>query len=134
MNSQTENHKCNIHETPFGYTLSLISGKWKLKIIYLLSKNDCVRFNELSRQLGGITYKTLSIQLKDLESDGLVDRKEYPQIPPKVEYSLSQLGKTLIPILNAMCFWGADHKPGYIPVVNDNCELDKKADYPSIVQ
>lgn len=100
----------NIDETPFGYTLSLIGGKWKMIIIYLLSHHKVVRYNELRRLIGKITYKTLSVQLKELEADGLVIRKEYPQIPPKVEYSLSEKGQSLIPIMDAMCNWGVNHR------------------------
>lgn len=99
-----------IKETPFGYTLYLINGKWKMFILYLLSKEKIIRFNEMSRMLEPITYKTLSTQLKELESDGLIIRKEYPQIPPKVEYSLSPKGKSLIPILDAMCNWGVENQ------------------------
>ncbi|MDO5293471.1 MAG: helix-turn-helix domain-containing protein [bacterium] len=97
-------------DTYFGYTLSLLSGKWKLLIIYNLGKNKVVRFNELQRILGKITYKTLSTNLKELEADCLVERYEYPQIPPKVEYSLTEKGKSLLPILSAMCEWGEAHK------------------------
>jgi DNA-binding HxlR family transcriptional regulator len=64
--------KGNIQETPFGYTLSVVGGKWKMLILYLLSENQPVRFNEMKRRLGTITYKTLSSQLKDLEADGMV--------------------------------------------------------------
>lgn len=99
-----------ISETPFGYTLSLINGKWKMSILYILAKFEIVRFNELYRMLGHITYKTLSRQLKELEDDNLIIRKEYPQIPPKVEYSLSPRGQSLIPILNALCNWGVENK------------------------
>ena len=95
-----------IEDTPFGYTLSLINGKWKMSILYLLSKEKVIRFNQLSRMLVGITYKTLSSQLKELEAVNLVVRKEYPQIPQKVEYSLTERGKSLIPILGSMCEWG----------------------------
>lgn len=73
----------NIQDTPFGYTVSVIGGKWKMVIIYLLAENQTVRFNDLKRQIGAITYKTLSSQLKELEADGLVKRKEYPQVPLK---------------------------------------------------
>lgn len=65
-----------------------------------------VRFNEMKKYIGEISYKTLSSTLKELESDLLVNRKEYPQIPPKVEYSLTERGKSLIPILDMMCEWG----------------------------
>lgn len=111
-------HKCgcchtgeNISETDFGYTLSLINGKYKLVIIYWLEQHDNVmRYSELKRCLGNISHKTLSSTLKEMESDGLIIRKEYQQIPPKVEYSLSKRGMSLIPILVAMCEWGSIHK------------------------
>lgn len=93
-------------ETFFGYTLSLINGKWKLLIIYYLSNNESVRYNELQRMIGTITYRTLSSALKEMERDGLVHRQEYPQIPPKVEYSLTERGRTLWPIIQEMCRWG----------------------------
>ncbi len=76
----------SVRDTPFGYTLSLISVKWNMIILHWLVKVLPIRFNELQRLLGNITYKTLSTQLKELETDGLVDRHKYPQIPPKVKY------------------------------------------------
>lgn len=108
MKKNEENH---ITETPFGYTLSLISGKWKMIILYLLAEYEVIRYNELQRKIGSITYKMLSSQLKELEADKLITRKEYPMIPPKVEYSLTQRGKSLIPILDAMCYWGSKERP-----------------------
>ncbi len=99
----------SVRDTPFGYTLSLISGKWKMIILYWLVEVSPIRFNELQRLIGNITYKTLSTQLKELEADGLVDRHEHPQIPPKVEYSLSEKGRSLYPVMEAMCEWGAEH-------------------------
>ncbi|WDM24228.1 winged helix-turn-helix transcriptional regulator [Paenibacillus polymyxa] len=100
----------NIQDTPFGYTVSLIGGKWKLVIIYLLAENRTVRFNDLKRQIGAITFKTLSSQLKELEADGLVNRKEYPQVPPKVEYSLTDKAETLLPVLEGLCEWGTKNQ------------------------
>ena len=79
----------SLTDTPFGYTLSMIGGKWRLVILYWLVEYEAIRFNELQRKIGTITYKTLSSQLKEMEADGLVIRTEYPQIPPRVEYSLS---------------------------------------------
>ncbi|MEO2259146.1 helix-turn-helix domain-containing protein [Paenibacillus amylolyticus] len=100
----------NIQDTPFGYTLSVIGGKWKMVIMYLLADNQPVRFNELKRQIGAITYKTLSSQLKELEADGMVERKEYPQVPPKVEYRLTAKAETLLPVLEGLCEWGVQHQ------------------------
>lgn len=97
---------CNLTETGFSYTLSLINGKYKMTILYTLMEFGIVRFNEMKKYIGTISYKTLSATLKELEQDQLVHRKEYPQIPPKVEYSLTERGKSLIPILDGMCEWG----------------------------
>jgi DNA-binding HxlR family transcriptional regulator len=96
-----------LEETGFGYTLARVSGKYKMTIMYWLSEyKPVLRFNELQRCIGTISYKTLSSTLKEMEHDGLVIRKEYPQIPPKVEYSLSQRGQSLLPVINLMCTWG----------------------------
>ena len=99
----------SLTDTPFGYTLSMIGGKWRLVILYWLVEYETIRFNELQRKIGTITYKTLSTELKSMESDGLIIRKEYPQIPPKVEYSLSDKGRSLLPIMERMCQWGTEH-------------------------
>lgn len=99
-----------ISETGFGYTLSLINGRYKIMILYWLSINKVMRFNELKRHIEKISFKTLSNTLKELERDGLVNRKEYPQIPPKVEYRLSKRGESLLPIIDAMCDWGEHHR------------------------
>ena len=99
-----------LEDTGFNYTMSLIQGKYKMFILYTLSCFGVVRFNEMKKYIGEISYKTLSNTLKSLEADGLVNRKEYPQIPPKVEYSLSESGKSLIPILDQMCDWGEAHR------------------------
>lgn len=101
-----------LEDTGFNYTMSLIQGKYKMFILYTLSCYGVVRFNEMKKYIGEISYKTLSSTLKDLEAAGLVLRKEYPQIPPKVEYSLSEKGRSLIPILDAMCDWGEANRNG----------------------
>ncbi|GEM_PF-831789 len=101
-----------IGETGFAYTMSLISGKYRLHILYCLMGHGVVRFNELRRYLGGITFRTLSAALKSLEAEGLVSRKEYPQVPPKVEYSLTKRGMSLRPVLVELCRWGAAHRDG----------------------
>ncbi|WP_284140686.1 MULTISPECIES: helix-turn-helix domain-containing protein [unclassified Virgibacillus] len=100
----------NIQKTPFGYTMSVIGGKWKMLIIYILAENQPVRFNELKRRIGVITFKTLSSQLKELEANGMVIRKEYPQVPPKVEYSLTHKAETLLPALEQLCEWGINNQ------------------------
>ena len=100
----------HLETTGFSYTLSLINGKYKMTILYTLMEFGVVRFNEMKKYIGEISYKTLSSTLKELEADQLVNRKEYPQIPPKVEYSLTDRGKSLIPILDGMCEWGDQHR------------------------
>ncbi|WP_279145678.1 winged helix-turn-helix transcriptional regulator [Clostridium tyrobutyricum] len=94
------------NKEPFEYTLSIISGKWKLKIIYLLGCMGTLRYGALKKYIEGITHKMLSSQLKELQNQNIILRKQYMQIPPKVEYSLSKKGESLIPILKAMCEWG----------------------------
>ena len=103
-----------LEETGFNYTMSLIQGKYKMFVLYALAEFGVVRFNQMKKYIGTISYKTLSSTLKDLETDGLIHREEYPQIPPKVEYSLTERGKTLIPILDQMCTWGEEHRPAHI--------------------
>ena len=101
---------CSLEDTGFNYTMSLIQGKYKMFILYTLARFEVVRFNEMQKYIGTITFKTLSTTLKQLEADGLINRKEYPQIPPKVEYSLTEKGQSLIPILGQLCAWGDSHK------------------------
>lgn len=81
-----------------------------MSILYCLFRYEIVRYNELKHFLNFISFKTLTHTLRELENDGLMIRKEYAQIPPKVEYSLSKRGQSLIPILQAMCKWGEKHK------------------------
>jgi len=90
---------------PVEITLELIGGKWKLFILWLL-KDRIFRFSELKRNVPKITQKMLTQQLRELESDGLIHRKVYAQVPPKVEYSLTEFGITVLPILRAMHKWG----------------------------
>ena len=101
----------SVEDTGFGYTLSLIGGKYKMVVMFWLNRNTTLRFNEMKRRIGSISYKTLASTLKEMERDGLVVRTEYPQVPPKVEYALSGRGRSLIPIVDAMCDWGNAHRP-----------------------
>lgn len=105
MSKRCIGNEC-LETTGFSYTLSLINGKYKMIILYTLMEFEIVRFNEMKKYINNISFKTLSSTLKELEADQLVHRKEYPQIPPKVEYSLTERGKSLIPILDGMCEWG----------------------------
>ncbi len=94
----------------FGYekfetVVGMIGGKWKLRIIYMLAVHGVLRYGELKRLLSPITHKMLSNQLKELEKDGLVNRNEYHQVPPKVEYSMTEMGKNLQPVVKEMLNW-----------------------------
>jgi len=88
--------------------ISAISGRWKLLIIYWLAQGTC-RFNQLQRNLGGITHRTLTRQLTELQETGFVLRKDFQTIPPHVEYSLTPLGQSLIPLLHEMHDWAAQN-------------------------
>lgn len=90
---------------PVKSTLEVIGGRWKVLVIHFLLAGP-LRFGELARALGSISARTLSKQLRELEADGVVDRKDFGEIPPKVEYSLTPLGKSLEPVLLAMEAWG----------------------------
>lgn len=94
----------------FGYekfesVVRMIGGKWKLRIIYMLAFHEVLRYGELKKLLSPITHKMLTAQLKELESDGLIQRKEYPQVPPKVEYSMTTMGRDLQPVVREMYLW-----------------------------
>lgn len=94
--------------SPVNTTLNVIGGKWKPLILWFLYSKT-MRFNELGRELKGITQKMLTQQLRELEQDGLIKRKVYPVVPPKVEYSITSYGKTLYPVLESMASWGKTH-------------------------
>lgn len=95
----------NFENTGFSYTLSLISGKYKMIILYCLMEFEIIRYNKLKRYISTISHKTLSNVLKELEKDKLILRNEYSKILPKVEYSLTDKGKSLIQILGQLCIW-----------------------------
>ena len=93
---------------PVEATIQLIGGKYKAVILWHLM-NDTLRYSELHRQIPTATDKMLAQQLRELERDGLISRTVYPVVPPKTEYSLTDFGKSLAPILDAMCDWGTDY-------------------------
>lgn len=99
-------YKCSME-----VTLELIGGKWKSLILWHLA-NRTLRFSELRKLMPQATQKMLTQQLRDLEEDGLLIRKVYAQVPPKVEYSLSDSGKSLMPVLQLMCKWGNEYLAG----------------------
>lgn len=106
---------------PVEATLSLIEGKWKTLLIWRL-KGRTMRFNQLALELPSISPKMLTKQLRDLEKDGLVGRKMYPEIPPRVEYFLTEKGVSLMPVLESMGAWGvANLKERLDPRMMEKC-------------
>ncbi len=101
MKNKLEKYNC-----PLGLTLGVIGGKYKVMIIWFLYQNKILRYNELQKTIKGVTPKMLISQLRELENDGIIERKVYPVVPPKVEYSLTAKGESLIPILLEMRKWG----------------------------
>ncbi len=97
-------------ECPVATTVRLIGNKWKLLIIRNLIFNDKQRFTDFLKSISGISKKVLTDDLRALEDNGLIERKVFAEGPPRVEYSLTALGKTLKPILDAMSVWGTDYK------------------------
>lgn len=105
-------------------TLSVIGGKWKMLILWHLGKEGTKRFGELKALMPGITQRMLVNQLRELEEDAIVHREVYPVVPPKVEYSLTENGESLMPILDSMYTWGKDYTKN---VVEKQTELKKPA-------
>ncbi|ELP1222599.1 helix-turn-helix transcriptional regulator [Listeria monocytogenes] len=95
---------------PMELGINVLSGKWKLQILWNIYKKKIVRFNELKRLLENVTTKTLTDQLKELEELKIIQRTVYPEIPPKVEYSLTSIGLTLEPVLKSLCNWGKQYQ------------------------
>ncbi len=102
--------KEELPECPVATTVQLIGNKWKLLILRNLIYNGTQRFTDFAKTIPGISKKVLTDNLRALEDDGLVEREAFAEVPPRVEYSLSDLGKTLKPILDAMFEWGTDYK------------------------
>lgn len=90
---------------PLEYGLAIFGGKWKSRIVCVLSANERLRYSELRKELYNITDAVLAATLKDLIEDGIIDRKSYDEIPPRVEYSLTEKGKSVVPILQGICEW-----------------------------
>lgn len=96
-----KHYYCNVE-----LTLQVIGGKWKPIILYRLSHDGTLRFSAIKRAIPNITQKMLTQQLRELESDGVVHREVYPQVPPKVEYSLTEVGRSVMPVIESLCKWG----------------------------
>lgn len=106
-------------------TLHMIGGKCKPLILYYLCEQGTKRFGEILSHINHISQKTLTNQLRELESDGLIERKVYAQVPPKVEYSLTQKGASLFPILELMCDWGASNIDERFILSSPQCQLNE---------
>ena len=102
--------KDELPECPVATTVQLIGNKWKLLILRNLIYNGTQRFTDFVKTIPGISKKVLTDNLRALEDDGIIEREVFAEIPPRVEYSLSNLGKTLKPVLDALQIWGADYK------------------------
>ncbi len=109
MKKNIKNISTATKECPFRQTLNTLDGKWKFAIIYELCKKDKYRFKELERQIDGITPRMLIKELKALEKSDIITRKQFAEIPPRVEYSLTKHGATLQPIMSVMSDWGTQH-------------------------
>lgn len=108
--AEHELYKNKFDNCPLTYALNVIGGKWKLPIIWALHKNKILRYNELKRKIHGITNMVLTQSLKELESYGVIYRKQYLEIPPRVEYSLTDEGEELIAALKTLANWGKKMK------------------------
>lgn len=102
--------KEELPECPVATTVQLIGNKWKLLILRNLIYNGKQRFTDFAKSIPGISKKVLTDNLRSLESDGLIEREVFAEVPPRVEYSLSEIGKTLKPVLDALSDWGTDYK------------------------
>ena len=101
--------KNKVYSCPVEVTIGVIGGKWKSVILYHLIKGRVIRFGEFRRLLPKVTAQMLTAQLRELEADGVIHRKIYTQVPPKVEYSLTPFGESLAPIIRAMTSWGESY-------------------------
>lgn len=104
VNSECPHQPCAVE-----ITLNMISGKWKGLILYRLL-NGKKRFNELKKQMPNVTHRTLTLQLRELEADGIVKRTVYAEVPPRVEYELTELGLSMSPIIQAIYDWGVSYR------------------------
>lgn len=114
--SESSHYRCTV-----AVTLEIIGGKWKSLILWHLSFKT-LRFSQLQRRLSTVTQKMLTQQLRELEADGLVHREVFAEVPPRVEYSLTELGKSVVPILEMMCQWGKDYLEISEGQVRDACQ------------
>ncbi len=118
-------YKSSFDSCPLTFALNLIGGKWRLPIIWALSKNGSMRYNELKRRIHGITNMMLTQSLKDLEQYGIINRKQYMEVPPRVEYTLTENGENLIHALKALAHWGSIMKSRQLQQEEECTDDDK---------
>ncbi len=106
---------------PVGYTMNIIGGKWKPSIIHRI-RTDRNRYSLLLKTIPEISKQTLTNQLRELEADGVINRVIFPEIPPRVEYSITDFGATLLPIIDSMYQWAKEHMPDLQKEVTEVCE------------
>lgn len=109
---------------PVEQTLDVVGGRWKSILLFHLLTNPVLRFGELRRRIPGATQRMLTLQLRELERDGCVERKVYSEVPPRVEYSVTEFGRTLEPVVMALCRWGMEHAKKLIderPAIDEEC-------------
>ena len=102
--------KAKLPPCPVETTLMLLSDKWKVLILRDLQRFGTMRFSALKRSIGSVSQKVLTANLRSMEADGLVSRKVYPEVPPRVEYALTEVGRSLKPVLDALWSWGEGYQ------------------------
>lgn len=107
---EPNNQRKTLPACPVETTLALLSNKWKVLILRDLQRFDTMRFGALKRSVGDVSQKVLTANLRGMEADGLVSRKVYPEVPPRVEYSLTELGRSLKPVMDALWSWGEGYQ------------------------
>jgi DNA-binding HxlR family transcriptional regulator len=110
---------------PVSLTSRVMSGKWKARIVWALMRTATLRFSQVRAACSPISDRILSKELKDLEALGLISRKEYPVVPPKTEYTLTALGRTLEPVMAAMADWGTRHRAKIVDAVENGRREDR---------
>lgn len=108
------------YQCPVEATLEVVGGKWKPIILWQL-RTEKLRFSRLQQSMQGISPKMLTKQLRELEQDGIILREVYPEIPSKVEYSLTEFGETVLPVLDALCQWGIEYLRRECVMIDNNC-------------
>ena len=116
MNSKKEIQSATFPDCPIRNVISHITDKWSLLVLYTLEQKEVLRFKDLWRQIPDISQKMLTSTLRHLEDDGIINREVFTEVPPRVEYQLSERGKSLMPHLDALILWGIEHQES---IIND---------------